>query len=197
MVLGITGGMGCGKSAATSEFAKLGYRSIDSDRIVREEILRDVEVLALATERWGAGVVDASGELDRKQLAAKVFSDDAERLVLESWVHPRLYARWRLLLVQAPDANWVVEVPLLFEKQLENWFDFIICVASSADVQLSRLSKRGISQALAGQRISKQLPLARKLDLADFVLWNDGSLSFLIAQVAQLHAVLSAGGSER
>lgn len=192
MVIGITGGMGCGKSTAATLFDAWGYARIDSDAVVRDEILTDAEVVGRARDRWGKDVLDANGAIDRRALAARVFAADAERKVLESWVHPRLFARWRTLLAGKPTANWVIEVPLLFEQGLENWFDFIVCVASSAEVQLARLSKRGIPHALAGQRISKQLPLARKLDLADLVLWNDGTLPHLRDQVAHLHAMLTA-----
>lgn len=185
MIIGLTGGMGCGKSTAVKIFAERGFRPIDSDTLVRDEILVDPEVVTLVTEAWGEGLLDEHGQLDRKKLAEKVFADDDARETLESWVHPRLYQRWREALAQDPRGDWVVEVPLLFEQRLENWFDFIVCVASSAEVQLARLSERGISHALAEQRISKQLPLARKLDLADVVLWNDGSLSFLQQQINQ------------
>ncbi len=187
MIVGITGGMGCGKSTAAKHLADHGYRLIDSDALVREEILRDPVVISSARSRWGAEVIGADGELDRRALAAQVFADDTELAVLESWVHPRLYARWRDLLRREPGQHWLIEVPLLFEKALENWFDFIVCVASSADVQLARLTQRGVPHALAGQRISKQLPLARKLALADLVLWNDGSLPFLREQIDSLH----------
>lgn len=185
MIIGLTGGMGCGKSAAARRFVERGCQSIDSDQLVRTEILTDPEVMKRARDRWGPGVVDAAGQLDRRAIAEQVFSRDSEREVLEGWVHPRLYAIWRARLDTDPTATWVIEVPLLFEQCLENWFDLIVCVASSPDVQLARLSERGIPHALAGQRISKQLPLARKLDLADVVLWNDGSLSFLEQQVDQ------------
>ncbi len=85
---------------------------------------------------------------------------------------------------------WAVEVPLLFEKNLENWFDFTLCVACAPDQQLARLEQRGLPRGLAGQRISKQLPLARKIELSDFVLWNDGSVQFLQDQVNELiHAL--------
>ena len=94
------------------------------------------------------------------------------------------------MLAVGEGRDWIIEVPLLFEKGLENWFDFIVCVASSADVQLARLTQRGVPHALAGQRISKQLPLARKLALADLVLWNDGTLPFLREQVETLHEEL-------
>lgn len=188
--------MGCGKSTAANLFKELGYRLVDSDALVREHILVQPEVRAEVRRAWGAEMLNDDGSIDRKRLAAKVFSDDEARIKLENWVHPRLYARWRELLRAEPDSNWVFEVPLLFEQRLENWFDFIVCVASSADVQLARLSKRGISHALAEQRISKQLPLARKIDSADRVLWNDGTLSALREQVEFLHAELSAGRND-
>jgi dephospho-CoA kinase len=80
----------------------------------------------------------------------------------------------------------VVEVPLLFEKRLQNWFDFTVCVASHPAVQLARLEQRGLPPPLARQRISLQLPLAQKIELVDFVLLNDGLPDFLREQVAEL-----------
>ena len=130
-------------------------------------------------------MIGEHGQLDRGAVAQRVFGNDTEREIWENEIHPRLFAIWRQMLDDEPEVNWVVEVPLLFEQRLENWFDFIVCVASSPDLQLARLSERGISHALAEQRISKQLPLARKLELADLVLWNDGSLSFLEEQIDQ------------
>ena len=80
----------------------------------------------------------------------------------------------------------------LFEKRLENWFDFTVCVACAPEQQLARLEQRGLPRVLAGQRISKQLPLARKIELSDFVLWNEGSPAFLKAQVDRLADALVA-----
>ena len=114
----------------------------------------------------------------------------ADRLWLEELTHPRVFDYWRGQLEAAPTANWVIEVPLLFEKQLENWFDFIVCVACSPAQQLARLEQKGLPGPLAEQRISKQLPLAHKTEHSDFVLWNDGSTEFLRAQVATLIAAL-------
>jgi len=183
--------MGCGKSTAAAHFEAMGYRRIDSDALVRGEILRDSKVIAEVVSEWGRGVLDEDGQIDRRALAELVFPGEEARLRLEQIVHPRLFARWRELLHNAKSEKWVFEVPLLFEKQLENWFDFIVCVASSADVQMTRLSKRGISHALAEQRISKQWPLVRKQKLADMVLWNDGSHEFLCDQVELLDRQLN------
>lgn len=192
MIIGLTGGMGCGKSTAARFFAERGFRRLDSDQVVRDEILTDPAVATAVRERFGPEVVPG-GAIDRAALAARVFADDSARAWLEGLVHPRLFARWREALGGAPDADWVVEVPLLFEQGLENWFDFTVCVTTSSAQQLARLEERGISRALARQRISKQLPLAQKIEQADYVLLNDGSVEFLRDQIVRLLDARASG----
>ena len=119
-----------------------------------------------------------------------MFSDDAALRWLEDLVHPRLYTILRARLNEASSSDHVVEVPLLFEKHLENWFDFTVCVGTTLTLQIARLEERGLPKALAEQRISKQLPLAHKLELADYVLLNDGSPDFLRDQIKRLVAQL-------
>jgi dephospho-CoA kinase len=169
-----------------------GFGRIDSDALVRTEILTEAGVAAAVGARFGSGVLAADGRIVRSRLAEIVFADDAALAWLEELTHPRLFERWRTLLGAAPGANWVIEVPLLFEKQLENWFDFTLCVTSHSQAQLARLEQRGLARALAEQRISKQLPLARKIELADFVLLNDGSPDFLQQQILRLVSELAA-----
>lgn len=190
MILGITGGVGCGKSTVAAMFAKAGYRLIDSDALVRERVLTAPAVLASLRQRFGDGIFRADGTVDRTLLAQRVFQRDEDRLWLEELTHPQVFALWREELAKAPHGQWVIEVPLLFEKRLENWFDFTICVASAPEQQFARLEQRGLARPLAEQRISKQLPLAQKIELSDFVLWNDGSTTFLQQQVDQLIASL-------
>jgi dephospho-CoA kinase len=186
MILGITGGFGCGKSTAARLFESRGYRRLDSDQLVREKVLTAPEVVSALGERFGPDVVDSQGIVSRPKLAEKVFADDSERIWLEELTHPVLFAIWREALAADPGGRWAVEVPLLFEKSLENWFDFIICVACAPEQQIARLESRGLTSTFARQRISKQLPLARKIERSDFVLWNDGSADFLRAQVDHL-----------
>jgi dephospho-CoA kinase len=186
LLVGLTGGMGCGKSTATGMFAALGFSVIDSDRVVREEILRDAEIVAAIGGRFGAAVVGPDGVLDRRAVGRRVFADPVDRRWLEDLIHPRVRAAWRREISRDRSGRWIIEVPLLFESGLENWFDFTICVASSYALQLSRLSSRGIPVDLAEQRIAIQLPLPRKIAAADHVLLNDGSFDFLREQVAWL-----------
>lgn len=182
--------MGGGKSTAALFFEEAGYRKIDSDALVRDQVLTDPEVAAVIGGRF-PDVIDGMGRVQRAVLAEHVFADDEARLWLEDLVHPRLFALWRELLASEPKGRWVVEVPLLFEKGLENWFDFIVCVATSSPNQLARLKERGIPQSLAVQRISKQLPLVQKLEKSDFVLSNDGTSQALRLQVERLAGILA------
>jgi dephospho-CoA kinase len=190
MKLGLTGGMGCGKSTAARFFAELGWRVFDADRVVRKEVLREPEVVAAIRARWPETV--AAGGVRREAVAARVFAPGAEGELrwLEELTHPRVMARWREAVAAEPGARWVAEVPLLFEKKLQKSFDFTACVAASSTSQLARLAGRGLPQASAEARISKQFPLAPKIELADFVLSNDGTPDALRAQVARLDASL-------
>lgn len=192
MIAGITGGVGCGKSTVARLLEQRGFRRLDSDQIVRDRILHEPDVVAAVRARYGDAVVGPDGAINRPALASKVFPSDEERLWLEELTHPGVFAAWRAAFAAEPQARWAVEVPLLFEKALENWFDFTVCVACAPDKQLARLEQRGLPRVLAGQRISKQLPLARKIELSDFVVWNEGSPEFLATQVDSLARSLTA-----
>ena len=234
MIVGITGGIGCGKSAVAQLCEQRGFRRLDSDALVRERVLTAPEVVAAIRARFGEAVMEARGgagegekerrgegaeggageanaaraprlslspslplpaaagtsvelpRVNRAALGERVFASEGERRWLEELTHPRVFSLWREAFAGAPDARWAVEVPLLFEQALENWFDFTVCVACAPERQLARLEQRGLPRVLAGLRITTQLPLARKIELADFVLWNDGSPEFLEAQVSRL-----------
>lgn len=191
LIVGLTGGMGCGKSTAAALFAELGFRRLDADRTVHEVLLPSAEVVTALRERFGDGILGADGAVDRAKLGAVVFGDAEALAWLENLLHPRLRAHWDGIYAAAQDEKFIVEVPLLFEKQLQNRFDFTVCVTTSSDLQLRRLEQRGVSPEIARQRLAKQLPLARRCELADFVLLNDGTLSFLREQVSELARRLS------
>jgi len=191
MIVGLTGGMGCGKSTAATRFAAHGFLAIDSDAVVRDIVLQEPEVIAAIRNRFGDEVLSPDGAVDRRRLGHVVFADPPSLRWLEDLVHPRVFAHWRARLDAEPSNSWVVEVPLLFEKGLQNWFDFTVAVASHPILQLARLEQRGLPPRLARQRILQQLPLAQKIKSADFVLLNDGSLEFLSQQVARLVSLLN------
>ena len=191
-IVGITGGIGCGKSTAARFLEGKGFHRLDSDELVRKQVLTSAPVVSALRERFGEDVVNRDGVVNRTQLAARVFPEESELRWLEELTHPMIFELWREAFRTGQAVDWVVEVPLLFEKSLEIWFDFTVCVASAPAQQLARLEQRGLPRALAEQRISKQLPLAQKIERADFVLWNDGSPEFLQEQVSRLNVSLFA-----
>jgi dephospho-CoA kinase len=177
--------MGGGKSTAARFFVDEEFRLLDADRIVREELLTSPPVVKQIAARFPTAVSEQN-EVQRPILAGFVFANKADLLWLEGLLHPLIYAKWREAFASAPQADWVVEAPLLFEQNLENWFDFTVCVATSSPNQLARLIERGITQSLAEQRISTQLPLVQKIEKADFILSNDGTPEALRLQVKHL-----------
>ena len=166
-------------------FEESGFRVLDVDQLVKSRVLVDAEVLAEAMGHWGGGVFDAVGALDRTRVAGIVFGDREERRWWEGVVHPRVGRLWRAEMASATEADWVVEIPLLFEAGLEKEFDFVVCVAANESSQLKRAVARGLSPAQAEKRIASQLPLANKLKSAHVVLWNEGSRSFLGRQIRE------------
>ena len=183
LIIGLTGGMGCGKTTAAGMFAEHGFVRLDADQVVRDELLTDAEVIAAVKEKFGTQVLTPDGRVNRAGLAAAVFTDEGQLRWLEALLHPRLFARWRALFAASHGQKFIVEVPLLFEQGMENWFDFTVCITSECASQIRRLESRGIPPKLARQRLAQQLPLARKCELADFVILNDGSLEFLREQI--------------
>ena len=175
--------MGCGKSTAAALFAGHGFILLDADQVVRDELLTEPDVKSALATKFGPGILTPEGRVDRGRLAAEVFTDVAKLRWLEELLHPRLNARWRALFAASHGQKFIVEVPLLFEQGMENWFDFTICITSECATQIRRLELRGIPPQLARQRLAQQLPLPRKCELADFVILNDGSLEFLREQV--------------
>ena len=171
MVIGLTGGIGCGKSAAAAYFAEFGYNIVDADRLARQ-VLESDDCTRSLRARWGEACLGPDGRPDRRWIAAKVFGDPAELVFLEGLTHPEV-ARLRQRAVIDASRHHVVEIPLLFEKNLTEGFAFIVCVACS-------------------EGVNSQMTLAEKVKRSDVVLWNDGEPSFLREQVASLVGRISA-----
>lgn len=195
MVIGLTGGIGCGKSAAAACFVEFGFMHVDADALAHQALSLP-EVASALKARWGAACLASDGSPDRAWIAEKVFGDRAELEFLESLVHP-VVAELRRVAVADASRSYVVEIPLLFEKRLESQFDCVVCVACSESVRMRRLQERGLSPAESGRRIKAQMPLDQKVKLADHVLWNDGDRAFLRAQVERMVGEVSSAPSKR
>lgn len=184
MVIGLTGGIGCGKSAAAACFAGFGFNVVDADLLARQVLESEPCVRALRA-RWGDACVGKDGLPDRRWIAAKVFAEPAELAFLEGLTHPEV-ARLRRLAVADASVHHVVEIPLLFEKNLTDGFAMIVCVACSEQVRRDRLQEKGLSPEEVTRRINVQMPLEEKVKRSDAIIWNDGSMEFLKEQVAAL-----------
>jgi len=136
--------------------------------------------------RFGDSVISPVGGVDRSALGKIVFGDPESLKALEAILHPRVGAEWKGRVAEDSSSDWVVEIPLLFEKNLQKNVDLTVCVSSDRELQVERLERKGMDEASALARINSQLPLAVKAEMADFVLLNDGSLEFLERQVERL-----------
>lgn len=191
MKVGLSGGIGCGKSTVLGFFREAGWRTVDSDAVVRELLVTDAEVQARLRSRWG-GAVFADGAVDRGALAKRVFGHEGDLKWLEELLHPLVRESWLASIDQAPDSNWLVEIPLLFEKRLEIHFDLTVCVSSPPDVVADRMVVRAYSEAQIEQRRKQQMPLEEKIERADFLISNAGSLEFLKQQTTRLIEQITA-----
>jgi dephospho-CoA kinase len=188
--VGLTGGIAAGKSEALSAFARLGAAVLSTDAVVHE-LLGDPEVRERLVKRWGEDVL-ADGTVDRGRVSAIVFERPAELAWLESLLHPLVGERvagWRQSL-PADTPLAVVEVPLLFETDMEAAFDATVCVVAPEPTRSARSRERGT--ALLERRDGRQLSQAEKAERATHVVENDGSLPELEARIARLVPQLSA-----
>lgn len=183
MKIALTGGIGCGKSTALQAFRNHHFATLSADAL-GHEILSEAASVDFVVERFGCDCAPA-GKIDRERLAGIVFADSEARESLERFIHPRIEQAWnaRAREAEARGENCVVEIPLLFEKNLERGFDCTICLACSQRVQLDRLEKRGLPREQALKRIAAQLPIDEKIRRADFCLFNDGTPEFLGEQI--------------
>lgn len=194
-VLGVTGGIGTGKSTVTRMFADLGAETISADQIARKIIEKDNPAYAEVVGAFGEEILDRNGNIDRARLASIVFSDPDKRKILEKITHPRIIGEMQEKAQSfradppAPDAVLVLEIPLLIECGLEGMVDEVLLIAAEQETQLSRLtSSRTMSREEALARIAAQMPLSQKLDRADRVIWNDSSFEQLKRDVEEVWA---------
>jgi len=189
MVLGLTGGVGMGKSTSARFLQERGVRLIDTDQIAREVVEPGQPALAEIRAAFGPEVISADGRLRREQLAARVFSDPIQRGRLEGILHPCIRQKWLSQIDQFAAAavlEVVVVIPLLFETHAESRFDHILCSACSAAVQKKRLAERGWTDLQIRQRIEAQWPIEKKMALSEFVVWTDGSVEVHARQVERI-----------
>jgi dephospho-CoA kinase len=197
MLVGLTGGIGSGKSLVAELLAAHGATIIDADVLAREAVAPGTPGLAAVRERFGTGVLRPDGSLDRAALGKIVFGDPLARRDLEAIIHPAVRARAAALAAAAPEGAVVVQViPLLVETGQQGHFDQVVVVDVEPEVQLSRIVRRdGLSEAEARARLRAQASREARLAAAHVVLRNNGTRDDLAAAVDRLWAEWESVGA--
>jgi dephospho-CoA kinase len=190
--IGLTGGIGSGKSAVARRFVELGAVIVDADALAREVVEPGTPGLSAVIAEFGPEVVTSSGELDRATMAGIIFNDADRRAALEAIIHPLVRERSQALIDEAgDDAIVVYDVPLLAEQvgsaaDRRDEFDLILVVEAPEALRLDRLEERGVTRDDAVRRMANQATDAQRRDIADVVIINDDSLDVLNATVDDL-----------
>jgi dephospho-CoA kinase len=189
--LGLTGGIGSGKSTVSARLAHHGAIVIDYDQLARDAVALGTQALAAIAERFGDGVIAPDGTLDRPALGTVVFGDDAARADLEAITHPAIWDLAIELEATVPDDGVVVhDHPLLVEMGMAAFCDLVVVVDVPEDVQVERMvSLRGMTEADARARMAAQASREERLAEADVVLENTDSIADLEARVDELWAL--------
>lgn len=182
--IGLTGGIGSGKSTVAARFAQLGATVIDADALAREVLQPGTPGLSAVAHRFGADVLLPDGSLDRPKLGDVVFADPAALADLNAIVHPLVGERTAQLMESAGEQAVVVyDVPLLVENDLASSFDAVVVVQAPMAVRLARLAGRGMDEETARSRMAAQASDSQRSAVAEVMLDNSGSMADLYRQV--------------
>lgn len=189
-LIGITGVIGSGKSAAAGFFRELGAAVFDADRASRE-ITEQADVLQQIRRTFGEEVIDKHGNLKREKMAEKVFHNPAQLEKLNGIIHPRVRRQmWRFVEKMQQDRSVkmiIIDAPLIYETDLHRFLDRIVVVSASVENCIARVTKRSsMTRDAILQRMKRQIPLSEKRERADFVIENDGDLNQLAGQVKNI-----------
>lgn len=191
LVIGLTGGIASGKSAASHHFKSLGAALLSADVLAREVVAIGSDGLNALTEAFGKTILLASGELDRKALRGRIFESTNARKIVDDLLHPRIKALSEKRIDEAKNDNYdylIYEVPLLVETQQVDRYDRIVVVDVPLQLQIDRLLKRDNSSASQAQAIlNAQTSREERLAVADDVIDNSGTLEYMYKQVESLH----------
>jgi dephospho-CoA kinase len=189
LLIGLTGGIGMGKTAVSEYLQGRGEPVVDTDLLARELVEPGQPAHSEIRQVFGRQVFDEAGRLDRKALGEIVFEAPQARARLEAILHPRIRQRWRDEAEhwrKACAARGFVVIPLLYETGAEKELDRVLCVACSTGVQRTRLMARGWAEEEIARRLVAQWLASRKMDLADGVIWNESTREMCEEQCARL-----------
>ncbi len=192
--LGLTGGIAAGKSTVAARWRGTDVAVIDADELAHRTLQPETQTHQEIVRTFGAGIRNTDGTINRSRLGEIVFADERKRLALNQIVHPAVRRMWQESLGRLENdgrtRTVVLCIPLLYEVGAETEMDGVVVVGCSEQTQLARLAAKGLNAAQAGARLRAQAPIQKKMDKADFVIWNDGSLRVLAEQANIIWATI-------
>ena len=188
MIIGLTGGIGSGKSAVGNEFEKLGITVIDADFIAQDAASKNSNAYFKIVDHFGTKILDEFKNINRKLLREIIFNDNSQKKVLESFLHPVIRDNMSKSIFASKSQYTIIMVPLIFETQSMDQYERILLIDCSEQLQISRASNRDNSNSDEISKIlSSQATREQRLSIADDVITNEFSLAFLQQQVAKTH----------
>ena len=190
--IGLTGGIGSGKSTVSDIFSQLGVPVIDMDVIARQVVEPGSPALTEITEAFGPSILNQDGCLDRQLLRQRIFESDSDRRKLETILHPLIRAETERQLAELQAAYCIIVIPLLAESGLQTFVDQVLVIDTAESLQLKRLMARDhVSDSEAQKILDAQAPRESRLQIANDVICNDGDLASLQREVRRLHGQYS------
>ncbi len=188
LVIGLTGGIGSGKSTVAGEFSKLGVPVLDTDQLARELVAPGQPALQEIAAYFGPRALQQDGTLDRAYLRTRIFSDSSDKQSLEAILHPRIRQRVRQWLATITSPYCIVVIPLLLETQQTDLVDRILVVDAPEKEQLKRVAARdGLSHNVVAGIMAAQVDRKTRLSAADDIIVNDAGVDTLIERTRELH----------
>ncbi|MFL2728078.1 MAG: dephospho-CoA kinase [Gammaproteobacteria bacterium] len=188
MIIGLTGGIGSGKSAAGIEFEKLGIAVIDADEIAQKASLKNSKAYKEIVEYFGASILDNSQNIDRRKLRNIVFNDDEQKKKLEQILHPAIREDISFAISNSKSPYTIIMVPLIYETNSKDNYNRILVIDCDEDIQISRaVTRDGASEEDIKKIINSQATKQERLSIADDVISNNSSIEKLSEKVLHLH----------
>ena len=188
MIIGLTGGIGSGKSAAGNEFENLGITVIDADSIAKEASSQNSIAYTEIVDHFGNSILDDSMNIDRKKLRDIIFTDNSQKKILESFLHPVIRENISSAVLASRSKYTIIMVPLIYETKSMNQYDRILVIDCKEEIQLLRASNRDNSSLEDIQKIlQSQATRQERLSIANEVIINNSSFETLREQVIQIH----------
>lgn len=192
MIIGLTGSIATGKSTAANRFKEHGIPVVDADLIARQVVAPGTPTLQKIKEAFGDEALLPDGSMNREEIGRQIFGDEEKRNMLNGIIHPAIrqeMLRQKDVYLAQGEKIVILDIPLLFESKLEHFVEHIVVVGTTAEIQKQRLMARNdFTEHQAEERIASQIPITDKMEWADDVIYNDGTLDELYEQVDSLVA---------